>query len=100
MTQGNENGIQSFLQDWWHFLIFIVTGAASFWLGSKRHQWKLERAIEDLAKLEERLEKVEKGAVVEQVSLAELSAGLKQVAENQTRILGAIDDLRKGKQDK
>lgn len=100
MTQNSETGLQAFLQDWWHFLIFIVTGAASFWLGAKRHQWKLERTIEDLAKLEDRLAKVEASGVAEQVSMAELSGGLKQVAENQTRILRAIEGLQRDKQDK
>lgn len=99
MAQGSQ-GLQEFVQDWWHFLIFIVTGAASFWLGAKRHQWKLERTIEDMAKLEERLERVEKANVTEQVTLAEVATGLKTIAENQTRILHAVDELQRGKQDK
>ncbi len=88
------------LQDWWAFIVFLLGSAASFHLGTKRSQWQLQQALQDIEELDQRLKQAEKLMGDEAIAMAEVTSTLKAVAENQNRILDAIGSLQSGKVDK
>lgn len=96
----SENKVAAFIQDWWHFLVFLAGAVLSFWLGSKKAQWQLQQAIRDVDYLRQRVEGLETRQQQEISAMARVETQIAAVSQNQMRILDAIQALQQGKQDK
>ena len=79
--------LAAWLNDWWHFTIALVTGAAGLWLGAERTKWRMQQLIAEVEKHDLRLKNIEERARENEKLAAKMEA-------NQQAILAALNDLR------
>jgi len=98
MSQRND--VTGWVFDQWQFIVFAVGGALAFWLGTKKSEWQLQRAIKDIEELKERVRASERMQSEESTSISRMAAALDGISHNQERILNQIADLHRDKVDK
>lgn len=95
-----HNNVTSWFFDQWQFLVFAVGGAMAFWLGTKKSEWQLQRAIKDIEELKQRVRASERAQSKEAIDIGRMAVALEGISHNQERILAEIATLHSGKVDK
>ena len=49
-----------FLQEWWHIIVFALSGGVAFVLGKERNRWKIDQIGKEVEKAFTEIEKVER----------------------------------------
>ena len=100
-TSSTEGGaVMEWLNDYWHFLLFAGTSVAGFWLGAERTKWRLEAAIKTSARLEERIDRLEKATETNRDRVGAEAVTLAKIDAKLEAAITAIGDMRKEMQGK
>lgn len=95
-----RDDVTNWIFDQWQFILFVVGGAGAFWLGTKKSEWELKRAIKDIDELKKRVQVSERVQSKEAIDIGKMTVALENISHNQERILAEVASLQSGKADK
>ncbi len=78
-VQEETSGFMKILHENWQFLAFIVGGIAAYITGRERTRWKVHDVGDSVAKMDERIAKLERINAQQSVQLAAIDAHLQHL---------------------